>query len=326
VSTLLVASGGGHLRQLVDLQPRLSGVDEEVIWVTWDAPQSRSLLKDRQAVFVRPTPPRAPLAVASNIDHALRLWTRCNATALVTTGSQLVLPFLAVGRLLCRPCHFIESAARSQGPSLTATIAARLPGVQLYTQYPTWEDRRWRYVGSVFDRFSADGSVSWREPKRVVVTLGTMPGWSFRRLLEHCIRVLPADTEVTWQTGSTDVSGLGIHGVQAIAAHELETAIRAADVVVSHAGAGSALTALNCGKKPILVPRSAALGEHVDDHQYEVADELARRGLALYREPEALSLDDLREVANTVIEVAECSPPIRLVPAGRRSAASSRVQ
>jgi UDP-N-acetylglucosamine--N-acetylmuramyl-(pentapeptide) pyrophosphoryl-undecaprenol N-acetylglucosamine transferase len=320
-----VASGGGHLRQLVDLEPRLTGVDEDAVWVTWDAPQSRSLLRDREAVYVRPTPPRAPVAVASNIDHAVRLWTRCNATALVTTGSQLVLPFLGVGRLLGRPCHFIESAARSQGPSLTATIASRVPGVQMYTQYPTWEDRRWRYVGSVFDRFSATAGASWREPKRVVVTLGTMPGWSFRRLLQNCLRILPADSEVTWQTGSTDISGLGICGLEAIGARELEAAIRAADVVISHAGAGSALTALNCGKKPVLVPRSAALDEHVDDHQYEVADELARRGLALHREPEALSLGDLRDVANTAIEVAETSPPIRLVPARRRSVGWSRV-
>ena len=42
-------------------------------------------------------------------------------------------------------------------------------------------------------------------------------------------------------------------------------ATAAADVVISHAGVGSALTALRCGKRPILVPREAARGEHVDD-------------------------------------------------------------
>ena len=53
----------------------------------------------------------------------------------MTTGSQIALPFLAVGRLRRRPCHFIESAARSDGPSLTARIASYIPGVRLYTQY-----------------------------------------------------------------------------------------------------------------------------------------------------------------------------------------------
>ncbi len=130
-----------------------------------------------------------------------------------------------------RPCHFIESAARSDGPSLTASIAARVPGTFLYTQYPAWEDQRWRYVGSVFDGFGVEahnttavGSGSGR-PLRVVVTLGTMPGRDFRRLVEYCVTALPSEAEVLWQTGSTDASGLGIVGHDSIPASELEVAM-----------------------------------------------------------------------------------------------------
>ena len=42
-----------------------------------------------------------------------------------------------------------------------------------------------------------------------------------------------------------------------------------------HAGAGIISAALAAGRKPIVVPRRAALGEHVDDHQHQLASKLA---------------------------------------------------
>ncbi len=41
--------------------------------------------------------------------------------------------------------------------------------------------------------------------------------------------------------------------------------------MISHAGTGSILTALQLGKRPIVVPRRAAHGEHVDGHQDDLA-------------------------------------------------------
>ena len=47
--TLLVAATGGHLSQLVRLEPRL-GLDEEPTWVTFDTEQTRELLEGRRVV------------------------------------------------------------------------------------------------------------------------------------------------------------------------------------------------------------------------------------------------------------------------------------
>ena len=44
MSALLVASTGGHLVELMRLRPRLTGIGDEVTWVTFDTPQSRSML------------------------------------------------------------------------------------------------------------------------------------------------------------------------------------------------------------------------------------------------------------------------------------------
>ena len=54
----------------------------------------------------------------------------------------------------------------------------------------------------------------------------------------------------------------------------MQAAIDQADLVIAHAGIGSALTAFDAGLCPVLLPHSAARGEHVDDHQQLIADDL----------------------------------------------------
>ncbi len=50
-----------------------------------------------------------------------------------------------------------------------------------------------------------------------------------------------------------------------------------ADVVVSHAGMGTILTALTEGKPLVVMPRRAALGEHRNDHQLATVARLRGR-------------------------------------------------
>ena len=109
--------------------------------------------------------------------------------------------------------------------------------------------------------------------------------------------------------GDTDVSGLGIVGHHAIPERELTQAIREADVLVAHAGVGTALAALEVGKCPVLVPRRVAHGEHVDDHQTQIAGELGNRGLALSVEANDLTLDHLLAAAAKRVATLPADPP-----------------
>ena len=158
---------------------------------------------------------------------------------------------------------------------MTGRLMGRIPGVCLYTQYPAWADKRWLYRGSVFDAFEPAASVHTTPShlNRVVVTLGTYRGYGFPRLIERLIEILPPETDVLWQTGDTDTSGFGFSGHYAIPEQDLIQAMREADVVISHAGVGTALAALEVGVCPLLVPWRLSLGEHVDDHQIQVARE-----------------------------------------------------
>ncbi len=51
-----------------------------------------------------------------------------------------------------------------------------------------------------------------------------------------------------------------------------------AEKVITHAGVGSILCATRAGHTPLVVPRRADLGEHVDEHQAELTQALAERG------------------------------------------------
>lgn len=323
MTTLLVASTGGHLKELHHLHRRLAGVEGPYRWVTFDTPQSRSLLAGERVDFVPFVGGRDPLNVTRNLAHAHAVLRDRSVDTVVSTGSAVALPFFALARTGRLRCHYIESAARIEAPSLTGRLMSGIPGVNLYSQYRGWTRRRWSFGGSVFDSFSA-GPAAGPAPGsigKVVVSLGTYRGYPFTRLVRRLLEVIPPEAEVLWQTGDTDVSGLGINGHEAIPERELTAAMREADLVVAHAGVGTALAAFEVGKCPLLVPRRFSLGEHVDDHQPQIAAELGERGLAVSVEADRLRYEDLvAAAARSVVEPAQA--PAFATSGGRLGAGS----
>lgn len=61
----------------------------------------------------------------------------------------------------------------------------------------------------------------------------------------------------------------------------MQIAMRTADIVITHGGPASIMQALALGKVPIVVPRQAKFGEHVDDHQCRFAARIADRVLVV---------------------------------------------
>lgn len=310
MTTLLVASLGGHLKELHRLRPRIDAVREDVMWVTFDSEQSRSMLASERATYLRSIEPRDYVGLLRNLSPALTLLRRENITNVISTGSGIALAILPQARALRIPCHYIESATRLSAPSRTGALLGRVPGVRLYTQWRTSARGKWTYAGSVFDGFRAHPG----EPvavRRAVVMLGTMKTYPFRRLLERLLLIMPSNVDVLWQTGCTDPTDLPGRTFPLLSAATLDAVLREADVVVAHAGVGSTLAAFEAGKCPVLVPRRAIFGENVDEHQQEVAHELRARGLTVSRSVDELCFGDLAEAAAKRIEV--CADPPRFV-------------
>ncbi|MCH2112691.1 MAG: hypothetical protein MK213_07515 [Planctomycetes bacterium] len=70
---------------------------------------------------------------------------------------------------------------------------------------------------------------------------------------------------------------------------EFEQRIEQARIVITHAGAGSLLACAWRNKVAITVPRLFVYGEHVDNHQIELAEKMASLGHAIIGEtPEEL--------------------------------------
>lgn len=53
--------------------------------------------------------------------------------------------------------------------------------------------------------------------------------------------------------------------------------------------------ALAVGHVPVVLPRREDHGEHVDDHQVDLANDLARRGLVIQVDPDDLGPEHIRE-------------------------------
>lgn len=309
----MVCSGGGHLRQLYDLAERIGVPESDQYWVTFRNGQSESLLAGRTVEYIPFTAPRDYAQIARMHVTAARLLRRHRFTTAISTGSSPAAAFLPLAVAHGVSCHYIESAARAEGPSVTGRLLARVPKVNTYTQYPSWQSSRWSYQGSIFDRYEPGPHLRPEGPiRRAVVSLGTQEGYPFPRLVNALAPLLRQADEVLWQVGALDTSPWGVAGTDSLPHRDLSAAMASADVVVCHAGTGSAITALEAGKHPILVPRSAHYGEHVDDHQNQIAAELARRGLATPSTPETLTSDDLQR-ARERSTLPATPPPFQLL-------------
>lgn len=306
MTTLLVASGGGHLKQLHRLLPRL-GVDGHRVWVTFDTGLSRSLLAEEEVAYAPYAHPHDLRGTVKDAAFTLSLLRRHKVDRAISTGANLAvatLPFLPLKR---GRAEYIESATRSQGPSLSGRMLQKVPGIALYTQHPGWADKRWKYGGSVFENFSARHTDKPTIVRKIVVTLGSNDSFPFDRLVRRLQQVIPNDVEVLWQLGFTAST---VPNARASVPHaELEAAMKEADAVIAHAGTGSAISALECGRVPVLVPRRAAHQEHVDDHQQLTCDYLSGLGLALVSEADELGWDDVVGSARWSASVVQDPPP-----------------
>ena len=74
-------------------------------------------------------------------------------------------------------------------------------------------------------------------------------------------------------------------------------------LMICHAGVGSILLGLKKGKKVIVVPRRARYGEHVDDHQVEIAQSFAKAGYIRAVKDVSSLADVIRECEDWVPQV-----------------------
>jgi len=109
------------------------------------------------------------------------------------------------------------------------------------------------------------------------VTIGLLYG--FDRLIKEMDEIAGRmDEEVIMQIGETAYEPKNARYFRFASKEEMDGLYDDARVVVCHAGVGSILTALEHGKPVIAVPRRKKYGEHIDDHQLDIAGEMEKEG------------------------------------------------
>ena len=114
----------------------------------------------------------------------------------------------------------------------------------------------------------------------ILVMLGTQNN-SFHRLLEEVQKNIDNGNikeEVIVQNGYTKFDSKQMKLIKEIPQDEFNKLIDQANLVITHGGVGSIITAITKGKKVIAIPRLKKYNEHVNDHQIEIIDSFNEKG------------------------------------------------
>lgn len=118
----------------------------------------------------------------------------------------------------------------------------------------------------------------------ILCTLGTQK-FQMNRLIEAVNNLADTlDEEIFIQTGNSTFVPTKCKHSAFVDKDKFQKMICESSLLITHAGVGSIMTALNAGKPVIVVPRRAIFHEHVDDHQVEIAEAFAGKGCVLYCE------------------------------------------
>lgn len=280
----LAASGGGHLRQLIDLEATWSR--HHYFFVTEDTALGQSLATRHRVHFV----PHFGWGQVK-LGKALRMLNgalksffisasvilRERPQVVISTGAAAVFFTVVWARLLGAHIVTIESFARFERASLFGRMTKSMAhdmvvqSQQLALHYPQAE---------FFDPLKVlDRPVA---PKRdlLFATVGAV--LPFDRLVAAVadVRKMGATSdEIVIQTGVGGLKPEGLNVVETMPFEDIQNLLRDASVVVCHGGTGSIITALREGCHVIVMPRLERLGEVYDDHQAEITDAFVKRGL-----------------------------------------------
>jgi UDP-N-acetylglucosamine transferase subunit ALG13 len=111
----------------------------------------------------------------------------------------------------------------------------------------------------------------------IFVSVGTHEA-PFDRML-RAVCDLQLEEELVVQHGPSAIRSDHAKGIEYLPFDEVVEHIRRARAVLMHAGVGSVMISLANGKRPIVMARRHEFGEHVDDHQVELARRLEASGL-----------------------------------------------
>jgi UDP-N-acetylglucosamine transferase subunit ALG13 len=115
----------------------------------------------------------------------------------------------------------------------------------------------------------------------IFVTVGTQK-FPFDRLIKKLDELVEQNIvkeEIIVQSGYSNYQPKNFDCYKILDGNEVSKLYNNARIIISHAGTSSIIQGLKLNKKIIVVPREQKFGEHVDDHQLEIAKMFEKRNL-----------------------------------------------
>jgi UDP-N-acetylglucosamine--N-acetylmuramyl-(pentapeptide) pyrophosphoryl-undecaprenol N-acetylglucosamine transferase len=269
----IVVTTGGHLEQALRRMKQFD-LGEAVTFFVPRNSQSESRLSEYKKHFIGNVRSRDLFGLIRVFVQLLSLLKKRDFDYVLSTGAGVAIACRVVCKVKGIDFIYIESIARQLAPSMTGRILAKMRTRNLYTESKNFDPQKWLTVKSLFSEYKQFSRVIGEiEPKtfNIFVTVGTVHQYEFKRLVNLVNSVLTKADNVVWQIGPLNGQGLQGKVFKELTSKEFAKNLSQADVVVSHAGVGSVLNVLDSGHFPILIPRRVEFGEHVDNHQMEIA-------------------------------------------------------
>ena len=118
----------------------------------------------------------------------------------------------------------------------------------------------------------------------IFVTVGTHEQ-PFNRLIQevdHLVETGVIKEEVFIQTGYSTYEPKFCQWYRLISFDQMSEFMQKADIIITHGGPATFMSAIANGKKPIVVPRQEKFGEHVNDHQIDFCEKVNSRFNNIY--------------------------------------------
>jgi UDP-N-acetylglucosamine transferase subunit ALG13 len=129
---------------------------------------------------------------------------------------------------------------------------------------------------------------------------------AFDRLIQAIDNIAPTiSEEILIQVGISRYKPVNAAYFGFVGESEMDQLMAQASMIISHSGVASLLKALFLRKPTIIVPRSKKFGEHIDDHQLELAMRLSHlRGIKV--------VDNIASLSEAIRELRGSTPLLAL--------------
>jgi UDP-N-acetylglucosamine transferase subunit ALG13 len=282
----LAASGGGHLRQILDFQAVWQ--KHRYFFITEDTALGRTIEQDHPTVFLphfawgqaKQGAVFRMLGLAfQSFFKSAAIILRERPDVLITTGAGAVYPAVLWARVLGTKVIAMESFARFEQPSLFGRLSSPIAH---HFIIPSAGVARWYPKAKIFDPLVILDTPVPPKEELIFATVGaTLPFDRMVAAVAQLKREGAISGQVVIQTGVGGIAPEGLEVYETLPFDEISALLKKATVVICHGGTGSIITALREGCHVIAVPRISESGEHYDDHQSEITEAFEKRGLIL---------------------------------------------